>query len=52
MLSDDLLLTVLSLLPAKVLLSCSATSKALYCFCNHEELWRALTLQVEFSNRL
>ncbi|BDA49233.1 Bifunctional arginine demethylase and lysyl-hydroxylase JM [Coccomyxa sp. Obi] len=49
-LSDELILAVLAQLPANSLVSCSATSKALYCFCNHEELWRALTLQ-EFEGR-
>ena len=45
-LSDDLLLGVLGQLQPQSLLQCAAASKALYCFCYHEEIWRALTLQV------
>lgn len=45
-LSDELLLCVLGHLPAQSLLRAAGASRALYCFCSHEELWRALTLQV------
>ena len=45
-LSDELLLAVLGQLPAQALLRCAAASRPLYCFCYHEELWRALTLDV------
>ena len=45
-LSDELLLAVLGHLPAQSLLQAAAASKALYCFCSHEDLWRALALQV------
>ena len=48
-LDDALLLQILSLLDAQALTLCSAASRALYCFCMHDELWRALTLQVSFS---
>ena len=45
-LDDQLMLRVLGHLPASALLSISGTCKALYCFANHEELWRALVLEV------
>lgn len=44
-LDDHLLLQILQLIDARTLTLCSAASRALYCFCTHEELWRALTLQ-------
>ena len=46
MLSDDLLLGVLGLLPAQSLALAGLASKSLYCFCNYEELWRVLLLEV------
>ena len=45
-LSDDLVLEVLGLLPAHVLAAMSLVSKSLYCFSAHEDLWKALVLQV------
>ena len=36
---------VLSLLPAQTLGRLACVNKALYCFANHEDLWRALTLE-------
>ena len=53
-LSDELLLGLLSLLPAQSLGRASLASKSLYCFSNHEELWRVLVLEVRFfsSSRL
>jgi len=44
-LSDELLLGVLACVDARGLVLCGRASRALYCFCSHEELWRALTLQ-------
>lgn len=45
-LDDDILLSILGALPADALAALSLSSKALYCFSNHEELWKALVLQV------
>ena len=45
-LDDQLLLQILQLVDARTLALCSGASRALYCFCMHDELWRALTLQV------
>jgi hypothetical protein len=45
-LSDEHLLEVLGHLPAEGLVRLSAASRALYCFCNHEDLWKAMTLEV------
>lgn len=45
-LSDELLSGILGLLPAKSLACSSLASKSLYCFCNHEDLWRVLVLEV------
>lgn len=44
-LKDELLLQVLQLLEARDLGRLAGASKALYCFANHEELWRALVLE-------
>lgn len=44
-LEDDLILQIMHLVDARTLTQCSAVSKAFYCFCTHEEVWRALTLQ-------
>lgn len=44
-LDDELFMQVLSLLPADALGRLACVNKALYCFANHEDLWRALTLQ-------
>ena len=41
-----MLLGVLGLLPAQSLAMASLASKSLYCFCNYEELWRVLVLEV------
>ena len=43
---DEQVLSVLSCLGAKDLISLSSVSKALYCFANHEELWKALVIEV------
>ena len=45
-LDDALLLQLLSALGARDLVAFSAASRAAYCFGNHEELWKALVLQV------
>ena len=45
-LSDELLLRVLSQLTANSLGRLSACCKGLYCFANHEDLWRTLVLEV------
>ena len=44
-LSDEAVLNILGFLPAGDLATLAAASKALYCFANHEELWKALTLE-------
>lgn len=44
--SDEQVLAVLSCLGAKDLISLSSVSKALYCFTNHEDLWKALVIEV------
>lgn len=44
-LTDDLLIDILSLLGATDLGSLSTVSKSLYIFCNHEPLWRNLVLE-------
>ena len=49
MLSDELLLGVLGLLPAQSLAMASIASKSLYCFCNYEDLWRVLVLEVTIA---
>jgi hypothetical protein len=46
--SDETVLNILGFLDAQSLAVLQSVSKALYCFCNHEELWKALVLQ-EFS---
>ena len=46
--NDELLMQVLSLLPAEALARLACVNRALYCFANHEDLWRALTLEVSF----
>lgn len=51
-LSDELLSSILSLLPAKSLARSSLASKSLYCFCNHEDLWRVLVLEVTLLTQL
>jgi F-box-like len=45
-LEDELVLGILALLDARDLCVLAATSKSLYCFSNHEELWRSLVLEV------
>ena len=45
-LCDEVVLDLLSALPAASLASIACCSKALYCFCGHEELWKALVLNV------
>lgn len=44
-LNDELLMQVLGMLPAETLGRLACTNRALYCFSNHEDLWRALTLE-------
>lgn len=44
--SDEHVLSVLACLGAKDLIRLSSVSKALYCFANHEELWKAVIIQV------
>ena len=44
-LDDELVMQVLSLLPAQALGKVACVNKALYCFANHEDLWRALVLE-------
>ena len=51
-LSDELVLQVLSSLSGPDLVRLAATSRAFYVYCNHEELWRSLTLQVSLSTAL
>ncbi len=45
-LSDELLLHLLAQVEAAQLACLSCVSKALYCFAQHEELWRTLVLEV------
>ena len=45
-LSDELVLEVLGLLPAQALANLSMVSKSFYCFSAYEDLWKALVLQV------
>lgn len=45
-LDDELLVQVLGLLPAEALARLACVNRALYCFANHEDIWRALTLEV------
>lgn len=52
LLSDELLLIVLEVLSAKDLIRLSSVSKALYCFSNHEDLWKALVIEVCNSDLL
>lgn len=49
-LSDEAVLNILGFLDAKSLAILQTASKALYCFCNHEELWKALVLQEYAGN--
>jgi hypothetical protein len=49
-LDDELLMQVLALLPAETLGRLACVNRALYCFSNHEDLWRALTLEASLSN--
>lgn len=44
--SDEQILAVLSCLGARDLIRLSSVSKALYCFANHEELWKSLVIEV------
>ena len=41
---------VLALLPAETLGRLACVNHAFYCFSNHEDLWRALTLEVSLPN--
>ena len=49
-LDDELLMQVLSLLPADSLGRLACVNRALYCFSNHDDLWRALTLEASQIN--
>ena len=49
-LDDELLMQVLSLLPADSLGQLACVNRALYCFSNHDDLWRALTLEASQIN--
>lgn len=49
-LDDELLMQVLSLLPADSLGRLACVNCALYCFSNHDDLWRALTLEASQIN--
>ena len=51
-LNDELMLRVLGLVKGLELGALASTCKALYCFANHEELWRALVLQVRHASPL
>ena len=46
-LSDELLLRILHELDASTLAKLSCVSKALYCYSNHEELWRSAVLSAD-----
>lgn len=46
MLDDGLLLQVLELLPPDALGRLAVASRVLYCFANHEDLWKALVIEV------
>eukprot|EP00798_Chlamydomonas_sp_ICE-L_P015937 gene15937-22069_t len=43
--SDDILLDIFGLLPPQDLAKMSASSKSLYCFGSHEDLWKAAVLE-------
>lgn len=49
-LSDEILLNILGYCDAKDLGRLSSVSKAFYCFCNHEELWKGLVLTHSETN--
>lgn len=45
-LSDEIMLELLSFLPAQALAAMSMTSKSLYAFSTYDDLWKALVLEV------
>ena len=45
-LSDECILAILQQLPGVDLARLSTVSRALYCFAQHNELWKALVLEV------
>jgi hypothetical protein len=45
-LEDSLVLEVISYLGARDLINLSACSRGCYCFSNHEDIWKALTIEV------
>lgn len=45
-LPDELLVSILGMLPPKDLTVMSTASHAIYCFSNHEELWKAIVFEV------
>ena len=49
-LSDELLLGILAHVDAQALARLALASRSLYCFCNHEDVWRALVLQVSIHH--
>ena len=50
-LPDEALMRCLELLPAADLARLSAASRFLWVFCNHDELWKGLCLQVSAACR-
>lgn len=46
-LSDEIMLELLSELTPQALSRLSCCSKALYCFCSHDELWKAFVLNLD-----
>ena len=49
-LEDSSMLEVLGQLDARSLGNLASTCRAMYCFANHEEVWKALTLEVRLEN--
>jgi hypothetical protein len=45
-LPDDIILGILGLLDPEQLAKLTTVSKAFYCFASHEDLWKAIVLQV------
>lgn len=48
-LGDGLILELLQLLEARDLAALARTSKALYCFCDAEDIWKGLVLVVSVT---
>ena len=49
LLDDELLMQIFSLLSAEALGKLACVNQAFYCFANHEDLWRALTLEASMQ---